>query len=115
MKYLLALYDDETQWMSMSEEEMGEVFTAYGAYSEALVEAGAMISGEPLEPTHIGQRLRMKDGKLVVQDGPFTDTKEQLGGYYLIEAPDLDTALDWAAKCPSASHGVVEVRPVWEM
>jgi len=115
MKYLLALYDDENQWMNMSEEEMGEVFAAYGAYSEALVEAGAMISGEPLEPTHIGQRLSTKDGKLVVQDGPFTDTKEQLGGYYLIEAPDLDTALDWAAKCPSATNGVVEVRPVWEM
>lgn len=115
MKYLLALYDDENQWMNMSEAEMGEVFAAYGAYSEALAQAGAFISGEPLEPTHIGQRLSTKDGNLIVQDGPFTDTKEQLGGYYLIEAPDLDAALDWAAKCPGASHGVVEVRPVWEM
>ncbi|GGD02653.1 YciI family protein [Aquisalinus flavus] len=115
MKYLLALYDDEKQWMSLSEEEMGEVFAAYGAYSEALEEAGAFVSGEPLEPTHIGQRFRTKDGRLVVQDGPFSDTKEQLGGYYLIEAPDLDAALDWAAKCPCASYGVVEVRPVWEM
>lgn len=115
MKYLLALYDDETVWESMTEEQMGEVFAAYGAYSEALAQAGAMVSGEPLEPTYKGALLRTENGRLVVQDGPFTDTKEQLGGYYIIEADNLDAALDWAAKCPGANYGTVEVRPVWEM
>lgn len=111
MKYMFLLYDDENAWDDMAEEKRNEIFGAYFAYTDALRGAGAMISGEPLVPSREGKRTRGAQ----VEDGPFADGKEQLGGYYLIEAKDLDEALDWAARCPCASIGHVEVRPVWEI
>jgi len=111
MKYMFLLYDDENVWDAMDEAQQGEVFGAYAAYSEALEKAGAFLGGAPLPHSREGKRVRADR----VEDGPFADGKEQLGGYYMIEAKDLDEALDWAARCPCASTGHVEVRPVWSI
>ena len=115
MQYLLALYGDETADDNKSEAEMGELFAAYDVYTEDLKAAGAMIAGEPLTSSADGARITTRDNSYHVQDGPFTDTKEQLGGFYLIEAANLDEALDWAARCPCAQTGTIEVRPVWNI
>lgn len=88
---------------------------AYRAYSEALSQAGVMTGGAALQPSHMGTTVRLQGGQRKVQDGPFADTKEQLGGFFIIDVPDLDTALDWAARCPAASHCAVEVRPLLSM
>jgi len=115
MQYLFLLYDDENKFHSMSEQEVGEVIGAYMIYSEALEKAGAFVAGDPLEHSKEAKRLTVNNGKTAVEDGPFTDAKEQLGGFYRIEAKDLDEALDWAAKCPAASTGRIEIRPVWNI
>jgi hypothetical protein len=88
---------------------------AYTAYTEALRKAGALVGSNRLRNSDAATTVRVTDGKSQVLNGPFTDTKEQLAGYYLIETPDLDAALSWAARCPGASHGSVEVRPIWSM
>lgn len=111
MKYLLLLHDNEDAWLTMEEAKRNEIFGAYMAYSEALKKADAYHGGAPLEHSKHGKRLRATG----VQDGPFADGKEQLGGFYMIEADNLDEALDWAARCPCASLGHVEVRPVWNV
>ena len=112
---MLFLFDEEDKFDSLSEEEQGKVVGEYMDYSAALAKAGAMVSGEPLEHSRTSKRIRLVDGALRVEDGPFTDSKEQLGGYYIIEAANLDEALEWAAKCPAVHYGSIEVRPVWEM
>lgn len=109
MNYLLMLFDNEDDWAAMSEDRRGEVLGAYFAYTDALKKAGAYVAGDPLDHSSNGKRVRQ--GR--IEDGPFADGKEILGGYYLIEAKDLDEALEWAARCPCASLGHVEVRPVW--
>ena len=88
---------------------------AYGAYTEALKKAGVWVGSNRLQPIATATTVRVANGKSQVLDGPYTDTKEQLGGFYLINVPDLDAALSWAARCPGASHGTIEVRPVWSM
>ena len=88
---------------------------AYAAYSEAMGKAGVVLGGNRLRPTAEATTVRVKDGKTEVLDGPYADTKEQLGGYYLIDVPDLDAALSWAARCPTAANGTIEVRPIWPM
>lgn len=85
---------------------------AWGAYTRALIEAGVFVSGNALMPSHAATTVRVRDGQRDIHDGPFADAKEQLGGYYIIEAPDLDAALAWAARNPAAASGAVEVRPV---
>jgi hypothetical protein len=85
------------------------------AYTEALKKAGAYVAAERLQPTATATTVRVADGKTQVLNGPYTETKEQLGGFFMIEAPDLDAALAWAARCPGAQHGIMEVRPVWTM
>lgn len=115
MEYLLALYEDENNFTNMNDAERGKLMAAYQMYTEALKEAGAMVGGEPLEPSANGAILRVRNDEMAVQDGPFADAKEQLGGFYLIDVPDLDAALSWAAKCPCAQTGTVEVRPVWNI
>jgi hypothetical protein len=115
MQYLLMLYSDQSQWNKMTQAEQQQGMAAYRAYTEALQAAGAFKGSNRLQPTSASTTVRVVNGKSQVLDGPFADTKEQLGGYFLIEAPDLDAALSWAARCPGASHGTVEVRPVWEM
>jgi len=115
MQYLLMLHLDESAWPKMTPEQQQQGMAAYKAYTEALMNAGALVGANRLQPSSTATRVRVADGKPVVQDGPFAETKEQVAGYYLIEAPDLDAALKWAARCPASGHGVVEVRPVWAM
>jgi len=115
MLYLLALYAEEAGWNKMTKAEQEQGVAAYKAYSEALSKAGVLKGSNRLQPASAATTVRVANGKSQVLDGPFVETKEQLGGYYLIDVPDLDAALSWAARCPGASHGVVEVRPVWAM
>lgn len=115
MQYLLTLYAEEAGWSKMTEAQQQQGVAAYSAYTEALKKAGAYVGGNRLRPVSTATTVRVADGKSQVLNGPYVDTKEQLGGYYLIEAPDLDAALSWAARCPGAHHGTVEVRPVWGM
>jgi len=113
MQYLLLLHAAEAGWTGMNEAQQKEGMSAYMAYTEALKAAGAWVGSNRLRPVSTATTVQMVDGKPQVQDGPYADSREQLGGYYLIEAADLDAAIAWAARCPTASHGVVEVRPVW--
>ena len=115
MQYLLILYSDEAGWSKMTPAQQEQGAAAYGAYTEALKKAGALVGANRLRPSSSASTVRVANGKSQVLDGPYADSKEQLGGYYLIEAPDLDAALAWAARCPGAGHGVVEVRPIWAM
>ena len=111
-QYMLLIYDDETAWTRMSEAEAGKAFAEYMQYTQALAEAGVLRGGAPLHPTPTATTVRVRGGKSVTTDGPFAETKEQLGGYYLLEVASLDDALAWAAKCPGAWAGSIEVRPV---
>jgi len=88
---------------------------ACGAYTKALIDAGVMRGGNALHPAHTATTVRLRDGKRQVQDGPFAESKEQLGGYYIIDVPDLDSAIAWAAKSPAAKSGAVEVRPIFTL
>ena len=115
MQYLLMLYADESGWEKMSPEEQKRGVAAYTAYTEALATAGALKGSSRLRPSGTATTVRTTGGKTQVLDGPYTDTKEQLGGYYLIDVPDLDAALTWAGRCPGAGHGIVEVRALWTM
>jgi hypothetical protein len=112
MQYLLMLYVNEAGWPKMSKGEQEQGMAAYTAYTEALAAAGALKGANRLQPTMTATTVRTTNGKTQVLDGPYADSKEQLGGYYLIDVPDLDAALSWAARCPTAGHGVVEVRPM---
>lgn len=115
MQYLLTLYADETGWGQMTPEQQQQGVAAYAAYTEALRSAGVLVNSNRLRPAATATTLRTNNGKTQVLDGPFVDSKEQLGGYYLVEAPDLDAAMQWAGRCPGVQHGVVEVRAVWAM
>ncbi len=115
MKYLLLIYENEAAWEQLSPEEQGAIFGEYGAYSESLEAAGKYLHGEPLQPTATASTVRVRDGRTLVTDGPFAETKEQLGGFYLVEAADLDDALALAARIPTARMGSIEVRPVLEI
>lgn len=112
MKYLLMIYSAEAAASAADEQQM---LAAYGAYAGAMAEAGVMVGGERLRPAETATTVRLRDGKTELLNGPYADTREQLGGYFMIDVPDLDAALHWAARCPGAAHGSVEVRPVWPM
>ena len=112
MKYMLLVYWNETQRKSATKEQMAETFSAYMAYTEALKKAGAFLAGSGLQDSSTATVVRAPDGKARVLNGPYIESKEQLGGYYLIEAADLDGALAWAARCPGAQQDAVEVRPL---
>jgi hypothetical protein len=115
MQYLLLLHAEEAGFENIPPEAQQQAMAAYAAYGQALKEAGALVGSNRLRPVSTATTLRVVDGKTQVLDGPYADSKEQLGGYYLIEAADLDAALEWAARCPGASHGIIEVRPIWAM
>ena len=115
MEYMLVLYTAEKGWAAMTPAQQKEGVAAYSAFTEALSKAGVLKSSNRLQPTSAATTVRVADGKSQVLDGPYADTKEQFGGYFLIDVPNLDSALSWAARCPAASHGVVEVRPLWAM
>lgn len=115
MEYMLLIHADENKFESLPQATKSQALAAYGAYTEALKKAGVVRSSNRLRPGSTATTVRVRDGKTEVLNGPFIETREELGGYYLIDVPDLDTALSWAARCPGAGHGSVEVRPVWDM
>jgi hypothetical protein len=115
MQYLLLLHSNESGWADMTQAEQQQGMAAYMAYTEALKKAGAFVGSNRLQPVSSATTVKITNGKQQVLDGPYADSKEQLGGYFLIEAADLDGAIAWAARCPGSSHGTIEVRPVWEM
>jgi hypothetical protein len=113
VEYMLMLFADHTQFEALSPSQAEEGMAAYGAYTQALQKAGVLRGSNRLRPVQAATTVRVTAGKTEVLNGPYAETREQLGGYYLIDVPDLDAALSWAARCPGASHGVVEVRPIW--
>ena len=115
MKYLLMIYGNEAAIKSASKAENDQILAAYGAYIDSMTKAGVILGRNRLQFSATATTVRVANGKTQVLDGPYAETKEQLGGYVLIDVPDLDTALSWAARCPGASSGVMEVRPIWEM
>ena len=113
MEYMLAFNETPEAFAMMEVPEQRDAYWgAWMSYVETIQAAGVVVSGNGLEPPETGTMVRVKDGVREIHDGPYPDTKERLGGYFIINVPDLDTALDWAAKSPAASHGFVEVRPV---
>jgi hypothetical protein len=112
MQFLLLQYIDETLY-NLPKEEAGRMHAAYMAYTGAMNEAGVLFANHGLKPASQATTVRAPGGKQSVQNGPYAETKEQLAGYFLIDVPDLDEALKWAARNPAAVHGAIEVRPVW--
>ena len=110
MQYLLTIYEDEKRWATLGKEEGEAEMNAYWAFGEEF--KGAIKGGNALQPTNTATTVRVREGKRLTTDGPFAETKEQLGGYYLVEAADLDAAIAIAAKIPGARSGSVEVRPI---
>jgi hypothetical protein len=115
MEYLLLIHSDEKAMQAATQEETGSILAAYGAYMKAMGDAGVNKGGQRLRPTSTATTVRVQNGKTQVLNGPYAEVKEQLGGYFLIDAPDLDAAISWAARCPGAQYGAIEVRPIWEM
>jgi hypothetical protein len=112
MQYLLLIYDDEKATMSMSQEAQGRFMGEYMEFTESIKKSGNMVAGDALQPTSTATTVRVRDGKTLTTDGPFAETREQLGGYYLVEAKNLDEAIAIAARIPSAKMGSIEVRPI---
>ena len=112
MRYLLLIYGNEATNMQMTPAEIDAEMSAYNAFGNELQKAGAMVSGEALQPTMTATTVRVRNDKTVTTDGPFAETKEQLGGYYMVECANLDEAIHWAAKIPGAAKGSIEVRPI---
>jgi len=112
MQYLLLIYEPEKLWTTMSEAERNKLHGEYMAFTEDIKKSGQMKGGEALQPTHTATTVRVRDGKPQTTDGPFAETREQLGGFYLVDAKDLDEATRIAARIPSAKHGSVEIRPI---
>ena len=118
MRYLLLLYDENSATPPAeppSPEQMQSVMNEYFAYTSAAREAGVYLGGEALQDVTTATTVRVRDDETLTTDGPFAETKEALGGYYLLECRNLDEALEWAARCPNAKYGSVEVRPIWEV
>jgi len=108
MQFIALIYSTE----GSDDTEMPILMGQYQAFGQAAGEAGVMLSGEPLEPISTATSVRVRDGKTTIMDGPFAETKEQLGGFYLLECKDLDEAIHWAAQIPTARYGTIEVRPI---
>jgi len=111
VKFMLMIYEDDADRV----ENMDERMPNCSAYAQAMMKAGIYVCGDRLRGAACAARVRVRDGKPSVMDGPYAEAKEQLGGFHIIDVPDLDTALAWAARCPSAARGTVEVRPVWPL
>ena len=114
MQYIVLIYGSEKGWSSMSKAGVEQMYAEYRKYSEDLAKAGVIRGGSELKPTSTATTVRVRGGKRQVTDGPFAETKEQLGGFYMVEAKDLDGAIAWAAKIPGAKLGSIEVRPIME-
>ena len=109
MQYLLLIYEQESQWGKLSETEQGKMYQEYGDFTQSITKSGHYIGGNQLHPVAKATTVRVRDGKKVITDGPFAETKEQLGGYYMVEAKDLDDAVAIASRIPSARFGSIEV------
>ena len=112
MKYLCLIYDDEKKLAGMTKSEGDAFMGEYGAFTESTKASGHYLGGNPLQPVSTATSIRVRNGKMSTTDGPFAETKEQLGGYYLIEAKDLNDAIQVASRIPSAKIGTIEVRPI---
>jgi hypothetical protein len=112
MQYILLIHDDESQWGTFSDEQREAFMQEYFAYTNELRESGALVTASQLQPTSTATTVHVRDGEALTTDGPYAETKEQLGGFYLIDVESLDEAIEWAAKIPSARWGKVEVRPL---
>lgn len=115
MQYMLLIYGNEANMQSATKSDVDQMVAAYGAYTQALKAAGILVSADRLRPSNTASTVRITNGKTAVLNGPYAETREQLGGYYVVDVPDLDAAISWAARCPGAAHGSMEVRPVWAM
>ena len=114
MRYMLLIYGDEAGWGSLSEEDQQAEMGKWYGYTEEMRSAGVSDMGDALQPVATATTVRTRNGDPIVTDGPFAETKEQLGGYYLLDVADLDEAIKWAGKCPAAPYGSVELRPIME-
>ena len=112
MKYAFTIYTDESQRESATPEQTEQVSKAYGELTQEMQEKGVLVAGDGLYPTSTATSVRVRDGERDVTDGPFAETKEQLGGFYVLDVKDLDEAIEWAAKIPGAQFGTIEIRPV---
>ncbi len=112
MKFLAIIYNDESLYADATPEQIGATFEAHGRFGQASREAGVFVGGEGLQPSATATTVRVRDDERMLTDGPYAETKEQLGGYYLLDCKDLDEALDWAAQIPEAKSGAIEVRPI---
>lgn len=115
MKYLCLIYADETQTGKMSNEERGRMSADYGTFTKDIEASGHYVGGNPLQPTSTATTVRVRNGKISTTDGPYAETKEQLAGYYLVEAKDLNDAIQVASRIPGARSGAIEVRPIRPM
>jgi hypothetical protein len=115
MKYLCLIYEDETFWDRTPKPELDAIMVDYRAFTTTYKQSGHVLGGNPLQPTTTATTVRVRNGKMSTTDGPFAETREQLGGYYLLEAKDLNEAIQIAAKIPGAKTGSIEVRPIMEM
>jgi hypothetical protein len=115
MQYLLLIYQNEAESAARSQAEMAAMHAEYVTFSQSIIQSGNFKGGERLRPSSTATTVRVRDGKTLTTDGPFAETREQLGGYYMVEAKDLDEANAIAAKMPGAKFGSIEVRPVWQM
>jgi hypothetical protein len=113
MQYLLMIYQNEVEYAKTDAATGQKILEEYGAFTQGIIQSGNFKAGDRLQPTTTATTVRVRDGKTLTTDGPFAETREQLGGYYLVEAKDLDTALAIAAKIPNARTGSIEVRPIW--
>ena len=112
MQYLLLIYRNEAELGHMTADDRKKMTAEYGVFTQSIIQSGHFKAGDGLQPTTTATSVRVRDGKIMTTDGPFAETREQLGGYYLVEAKDLDTALGVAARIPGAKTGTIEVRPV---
>jgi len=115
MRYALLICTEDKRQAEMSEDEAGAQMAGYMAWGEEMGARGVLQGGERLRPTASATTVRVRDGEVLTSDGPFAETKEQLAGFYLVDCKDLDEAIDVASKIPGATHGSIEVRPIWEM
>jgi hypothetical protein len=115
MQYLLMIYGNEAGMAQVTPEQMQATIGAYSACTDEMKEKQVYLGGNPLQPTSTATSVRVREGKTLTTDGPFAETKEQLGGYYLLDCKNLDEAIEYAAKIPGALWGTIEVRPIWAM
>src|SRR5215212_7481701 len=115
MQYLLLIYNNERNWTELSQADVGALMGGYQSFTESIAKSGHYKGGNALQPTNTATTVRVRDGKRTATDGPFAETREQLGGYYLVDAKDLDEAIEIASRIPGAKRGTVEIRPVMEI